>query len=118
MGASATNRTKFEEVTVSNDGSAGDTFTINGDTQDAERNEIILGIKIEGGSSTNDKLIVNTNISADNLKNKTGMENLELGLNKDINYDIDFTQLNDFKNIISGMCCTQNLRQLLSLIHI
>ena len=104
MGASATNRTKFEEVTVSNDGTVGDTFTINGDKNDTERNNVILGMVIGGGSSTNDTLKVNTGILTDQLSNKTGIENLELGLNPVnlIDYTIDFTKLKDFKNIKSG----------------
>ena len=48
---------------------------------------------------TNDTLKVNTGILTDQLSNKTGIENLELGLNPVnlIDYTIDFTKLKDFK---------------------
>lgn len=86
----------FTEVTGINGGTNGNTFTINGTKTEA------LGVKIEGGSSVNDKLIVNTDISKEQLSNKTGIENLKLGLNKEIDYNINFTQLKDFKNVTSG----------------
>lgn len=104
VGATSIDRTRFTEITVSNDGTVGDTFTINGDKDDTERNNVILGMVIGGGSSTNDTLKVNTGILTDQLSNKTGIENLELGLNPVnlIDYTIDFTKLKDFKNIKSG----------------
>ena len=86
----------FTEVTGIDGGTNGNTFTIEGTKIEA------LGVKIEGGSSVNDKLIVNTGISKEQLSNKTGIENLKLGLNKEIDYTIDFTQLKDFKNVTSG----------------
>ena len=86
----------FNEIIAQNSGE--NTFTINERYPDDK----ILGMKIEGGSSANDKLIVNTEIKTGQLSNKTGIENLELGLNKDIDYTIDFTKLKDFKNIKSG----------------
>lgn len=101
-GAASISRTRFEEITVLNNGTVGDTFTITGDKDDTERNNVILGMKIEGGVSSNDTLKVNTEIETDHLLNKTEIENLELGLGKDINYDIDFRNLKDFKNIKSG----------------
>ena len=90
----------FTEVTGINGGTNGNTFTINGTKID--KKDKALGMKIEGGNSVNDKLIVNTDISKEQLLNKTGIENLKLGLNKEIDYNIDFTQLKDFKNITSG----------------
>ena len=92
----------FTEITGTNGGTNGNTFTING--TDTDKKDKALEMKIEGGSSANDKLIVNTNITTDQLSNKTGIENLELGLNSanPIDYTIDFTKLNDFKNITSG----------------
>ena len=90
----------FEEIEGKDGGKKGNTFTING--TDTDKKDKVLGVKIEGGISVNDKLIVNTDISKDQLSNKTGIEKLELGLNKEIDYTIDFTQLKDFKNIISG----------------
>ena len=90
----------FTEVTGINGGTNGNTFTING--TETSKKDKALGMKIEGGSSVNDKLIVNTGISTDQLSNKTGIENLKLGLNKEIDYTIDFTQLKDFKNVTSG----------------
>lgn len=86
----------FTEVTGIDGGTNGNTFTIEGTKTEA------LGMKIEGGSSVNDKLIVNTDISKEQLSNKTGIENLKLGLNKEIDYNINFTQLKDFKNVTSG----------------
>lgn len=88
----------FNEIIAQNSGE--NTFTINERYPDDK----ILGIKIEGGSSANDKLIVNTEITTEQLSNKTGIENLELGLNSanPIDYTIDFTKLKDFKNIKSG----------------
>lgn len=90
----------FTEVTGTNGGAEGNTFTING--TDEKKKDKALGMTIKGGSSVNDKLIVNTDISKEQLLNKTGIENLKLGLNKEIDYNIDFTQLKDFKNITSG----------------
>ena len=90
----------FTEVTGKDGGTEGNTFTING--TDTDKKDKALGMKIEGGISVNDKLIVNTDISKEQLLNKTGIENLKLGLNKEIDYNIDFTQLKDFKNITSG----------------
>lgn len=92
----------FTEITGTNGGTNGNTFTING--TDTDKKDKALEMKIEGGSSANDKLIVNTQISTEQLLNKTGIENLELGLNSanPIDYTIDFTKLNDFKNITSG----------------
>lgn len=90
----------FTEVIGINGGEKGNTFTING--TDTDKKDKALGMKIEGGISVNDKLIVNTDISKEQLLNKTGIENLKLGLNKEIDYNIDFTQLKDFKNITSG----------------
>ena len=86
----------FEEIEGIDGGTNGNTFTIEGTKTEA------LGVKIEGGNSVNDKLIVNTEISTEQLSNKTGIENLKLGLNKEIDYTIDFTQLKDFKNVTSG----------------
>ena len=105
VGATSIDRTRFTEITVSNDGTVGDTFTINGDKDDTERNNVILGMVIGGGSSTNDTLKVNTNISEEQLSNKTGIENLVLG---NVDNTVDFTykdqdkNLEDFKNITSG----------------
>lgn len=90
----------FSEVIGTDGGENGNTFIIDGIAPN--KKEKVLGMKIEGGVSSNDTLKVNTEIETDHLLNKTEIENLELGLGKDINYDIDFTQLNDFKNIISG----------------
>lgn len=90
----------FTEVTGKDGGTEGNTFTING--TDTDKKDKALGMKIEGGISVNDKLIVNTEISTDQLSNKTGIEKLELGLNEEIDYNINFTQLKDFKNITSG----------------
>ncbi len=90
-------------------GNTGDTFIING-TDETKKNKV-LGMVIGGGSSENDTLKVNTNITTEQLSSKTGIENLELGLNKDTGYNIDFTYkdntdetktLEDFKNIKSG----------------
>ncbi len=86
----------FEEIEGIDGGTNGNIFTIEGSKTEA------LGVKIEGGSSVNDKLIVNTDITTEQLLNKTGIEKLELGLNKEIDYTIDFTRLNSFKNITSG----------------
>lgn len=97
----------FEEIEGIDGGTNGNTFTINGTKTEA------LGVKIKGGSSVKDKLIVNTDISKEQLLNKTGIENIELGLNvtDPIDYTIDFTykdqtdstkNLEGFKNIISG----------------
>ena len=90
----------FSEVIGTDGGENGNTFIIDGIAPN--KKEKVLGMKIEGGVSSNDTLKVNTEIETDHLLNKTEIENLELGLGKDINYDIDFRNLKDFKNIKSG----------------
>lgn len=104
-GAASISRTRFEEITVLNNGTVGDTFTITGDKDDTKRNNIILEMAINGGSSKKDTLKVNTGISTEQLSNKKGIENLVLG---NTDNTIDFTykdqdkNLEDFKNITSG----------------
>lgn len=96
----------FTEVTGTNGGEKGNTFIINGDTQDSNRNTAILEMAINGGDSKNDTLKINTEVKeySNPLYNKKGIENLELGLDvtKPIDYNIELTDLNDFKNIKSG----------------
>ena len=96
----------FTEVTGTNGGEKGNTFIINGDTQDNNRNTAILEMAINGGDSKNDTLKINTEIKeySNPLYNKKGIENLELGLDvtKPIDYNIELMDLNDFKNIKSG----------------
>lgn len=90
----------FTEVEGTNSGAEGNTFIING--TEADKKDKALGMIIKGGKSKNDTLKVNTEITTEQLSNKTGIENLELGLGKNINYNIDFTNLKDFKNIKLG----------------
>ena len=96
----------FSEVIGTNGGEKGNTFIINGDTQDSNRNTAILEMAINGGGSKNDTLKINTEIKeySNPLYNKKGIENLELGLDvtKPIDYNIELMDLNDFKNIKSG----------------
>lgn len=104
---------KFNEIIGKDGGTNGNTFTIN----DRYPDDRILGVKIEGGSSENDTLKIDTeNIrlsgNYDTLEkvliNKTGIENLVLG-NADNTIDFTYTDkddpsknLKDFKNITSG----------------
>lgn len=101
----------FNEIIGKDGGKDGNTFTI------SERypEDNILGIKIEGGKSSNDTLKIDTenikeltptyNTLEKVLINKTGIENLVLG---NADNTIDFTykdqdkNLEDFKNVTSG----------------
>ena len=101
----------FNEIIGKDGGKDGNTFTI------SERypEDNILGIKIEGGKSSNDTLKIDTenikeltptyNTLEKVLINKTGIENLVLG---NADNTIDFTykdqdkNLEDFKNITLG----------------
>lgn len=100
----------LNEIIGKDGGRDGNTFTIN----DIQPEDKILGMKIEGGASSNDTLKIDTeNITLSNtydtlekiLINKTGIENLVLG---NANNNINFTytdkdkNLSDFKNITSG----------------
>ena len=76
----------FSEVIGTDGGENGNTFIIDGIAPN--KKEKVLGMKIEGGVSSNDTLKVNTEIETDHLLNKTGIENLERCLNKDIKYHI------------------------------
>ena len=93
----------FSEVIGIDGGENGNTFIIDG--TDADKKDKVLEMKIEGGISSNDTLKVNTNISEEQLSNKTGIENLVLG---NVDNTVDFTykdqdkNLEDFKNITSG----------------
>lgn len=102
----------FTEVIGKDGGAAGNTFTING--TDTDKKDKALGMKIEGGASSNDTLKIDTeNITLSNtydtlekiLINKTGIENLVLG-NADNNINFTYTDkdknLSDFKNITGG----------------
>lgn len=100
----------LNEIIGKDGGKEGNTFTIN----DIQPEDEILGMKIEGGTSSNDTLKIDTeNITLSNtydtlekiLINKTGIENLVLG---NANNNINFTytdkdkNLSDFKNITGG----------------
>ena len=101
----------FNEIIGKDGGKDGNTFTIN----EMYPNDKVLGIKIEGGKSSNDTLKIDTenikeltptyNTLEKVLINKTGIENLVLG---NADNTIDFTykdqdkNLEGFKNIISG----------------
>ena len=100
----------LNEIIGKDGGKDGNTFTIN----DIQPEDKILGMKIEGGTSSNDTLKIDTeNITLSNtydtlekiLINKTGIENLVLG-NADNNINFTYTDkdknLSDFKNITSG----------------
>lgn len=100
----------LNEIIGKDGGRDGNTFTIN----DIQPEDEILGMKIEGGTSSNDTLKIDTeNITLSNtydtlekiLINKTGIENLVLG-NADNNINFTYTDkdknLSDFKNITSG----------------
>lgn len=100
----------FNEIIGKDGGAEGNTFRI----ENANMDDNIFGIKIEGGTSSNDTLKIDTeNITLSNtydtlekiLINKTGIENLVLG-NADNNINFTYTDkdknLSDFKNITSG----------------